>query len=80
MVLQYISKVHIFVEFLHKNQISYVYLLQEQDFYSQFKRLQKKNKQIKKSTSFAVLVHDFFISMQQKYLSSRNYLRAITLS
>ena len=79
MVLQYISKVHIFVEFLHKNQISYVYLLQEQDFYSQFKRLQK-NKQIKKSTSHAVLVHDFFISMQQKYLSSRNYLRAITLS
>ena len=27
-----------------------------------------------------MLVHDFFISMQQKYLSSRNYLRAITLS
>ena len=27
-----------------------------------------------------MLVHDFFIFMQQKFLSSRNYLRAITLA
>ena len=80
MIPQYISKVHIFVESLHKNQISYVRISSARTrFLFSIQKITKENNQIKKYI-ICCACSWLFIFMQQKYLSSRNYLRAITLS